>query len=379
MPMSEIAEGVALARWVAGFGLASDGETLPVSVSDQSWSPAFAYLNAQRLTGLAVAAAEAGALSLTESQEEELLRGHRDAMVWVLGIERSLLSLRATFEASGVEFVVLKGPTFAHGPYPDPSWRPFADLDLLVRGRDWRRACEVLEAEGYHRDLPEPRRGFDERFGKAATHTGPGGLQVDLHRTLVLGPFGLWLDPDGLFDRAERFELAGRTLLRLNDTALLLHAAMHASLGWRPPFLLSVRDVAQVAESGAVDWEEARVLARRWRLAAVVRHAFGAGVEMLGIHPPEEAAGLLALSPRRREVRALEAYTTERRGRGGMALSTIGAIHGPRAKLAYVWGLIFPDRRFLTARMGGGERSSYRGRWKVAFRWLRRRQRSIQR
>jgi hypothetical protein len=378
--MSDVALEVAFARWVAGFGLASDGQEAPlVTVPEQSWSSVFAYLNAQRLTGLAVATAEAGAVSLTEAQEDKLLQAHRDAMVWALGIERSLLKLGKAFEKSEIEFVVLKGPTFAHGAYPDPSWRPFADLDLLVRGQDWRPACELLEAQGYRRDLPEPRRGFDERFGKAATHTGPGGLQVDLHRTLVLGPFGLWLDPEDLFGRTQTFELAGATLRRLDDTTLLLHAAMHASLGWRPPFLLSVRDVAQVATEGAVDWDAAKDLVRRWRLAAVIGHAFGAARELLGARLPAAADRLLAIRPRRREVRALEAYTTERRGRGGMALSTLGAIRGLRPKAAYIRGLLVPDRRFLAARMGGGARASYRSRWKVAFRWLRRRQRSIQR
>jgi hypothetical protein len=378
--MSEALGEVALARWVAGFGLAGrDAAPGAVSVPARDWSASLAYLTGQRLTGLAVAATEAGALTLTEDQETELLGAQRDAMVWALAVERTLQSLAESFDRAGVEFVVLKGPTFAHGPYPDPSWRPFGDLDLLVRGRDWRGACQLLEAAGYHRDLPEPRRGFDERFGKAATHTGPGGLQVDLHRTLVLGPFGLWLQPEELFERTETFELGGRTLRRLDDTALLLHAAMHASLGWRPPFLLSVRDVAQVAGEGAVDWRAAEDLAWRWRLAAVIRHAFEAATEMLGARLPAAADGLLSIRSRRREVRALEAYTTERRGRGGMALSTLGAIRGLRPKAAYIRGLLVPDRRFLAARMGGGARASYRSRWKVAFRWLRLRQRSIQR
>lgn len=381
--MPKSAQGVPFARWVAGFGLVRDGEQMdsegPVSISDRHWVSAFQYVNSQRLTGLAVAAAEAGELELSDEQTEELLQAHRDAMVWALTVERNLLSVATALETAGVNFLVLKGPTFAYGPYPDPSWRPFGDLDLLVRRDEWRAACAVLQAEGFHRDLPEPRRGFDERFGKAATHTGPGGLQVDLHRTLVLGPFGLWLDPEELFERSETFELAGRSFRRLDDTALLLHAVIHASLGWRPPFLLSLRDVAQVALTGRVYWPQAEELGRRWRLASVVRHAFKAVGDMLGILPPAEAAGLLALLPRRREMRALAAYTTERRGRGGMALSTIGAIRGLRPKGAYVWGLLLPDRRFLAARAGGDELASYRSRWKVAFRWFRRRQRSIQR
>ena len=40
------------------------------------------------------------------------------------------------------------------------------------------------------------------RFGKAICHSDQEGLQVDLHRSLVVGPFGMWMRPDELFDRA---------------------------------------------------------------------------------------------------------------------------------------------------------------------------------
>jgi hypothetical protein len=378
--MAEVPEHLALARRVAGFALpGSSNGTESLSVPEELWPSFKSAVKAQRLTGLAVAGAEDGWLRLSEAQEEDLLADHRDAMVWALMIERSLVSLASAFEEAGIGFVVLKGPTFAHTVYPDPSWRPFSDLDLLVRTQDWSRACSVLESRGFRRDLPEPRAGFDERFGKAATHTGKDGLQVDLHRTLVLGPFGLWLDPSELFGRTVAFALAGRTLRRLDDTALLLHACMHASLGWNPPMLLSLRDVAEVAGRGEVDWPGAVHLAQKWRLAAVVRHAFGAAERLVGAEAPEGAQELLRLRPRRREWRALDAYTTDRRARGGMALTTLWAIRGIGSKAAYVRGLLFPDRKFLAARMRGPGRASYRGRWKVAFRWLHARRRGIQR
>jgi hypothetical protein len=272
----------------------------------------------------------------------------------------------------GIENVVLKGPALAHTFYPEPSWRPFSDLDLLVRGRDWRRACGVLEEMGYKRDLPEPRPGFDERFGKAASHTAPNGLSLDLHRTLVVGPFGLWLDPEELFRTTVPFSVGGRVMRRLNDSGLLIHACMHASLGWASPLLLTVRDVAQVALQADVDWASFEDFARRWRLRAVVRHAFDTARSMLKIDPPAKARLLIGEEPTRREQRALRAYTTERRFRGGTAVSTMRAIPGVRAKAAYIRGLLLPSREFLEARSGGGPASYFR-RWAVPLRWVRRR------
>ena len=48
-------------------------------------------------------------------------------------LERVLLETVAELDALGAEFRVLKGTAVAHLDYPDPSWRGFGDIDLLVR------------------------------------------------------------------------------------------------------------------------------------------------------------------------------------------------------------------------------------------------------
>jgi hypothetical protein len=349
---------------LAGFGLPGHDPT-PIEIAGEEGSGFLSSLASQRLTGVALAAAEAGSFSLDKEQREDLIARQRQAMWWALIIERKLLVLAERFTDADIEVVALKGPAIAHTVYPDPSWRPFGDLDVLVRTTDWPRAIALLGQLGFDRRLPEPSPGFDEQFGKAAVHTNGDGVEVDLHRALVVGPFGLWAKPDELFGHLVRFELGGRTLRRLDDTALLLHAAMHASLGWRPPLLWTLRDVVQVAWSGRVDWDEVANLARRWRLRAVVRHALQTASETLEVGLPAEAKPILAASPDRREQRALESYVTERRGRGGTELATIQAIPGLRGKAAYVRMLLLPRRDFLAARGGGSVR-----RLLVPMRWF---------
>jgi hypothetical protein len=358
------ADPAVLDRAVGGFGLPGQ-EPADVEISPKEWRGFVLSASTGRMVGIAVAAAEAGRLRLTGDQTEELLDRHRDAMLWALAIERRLLGLAEAFEAAGVRPLVLKGPALAHTMYPDPSWRVFGDLDLLVPTSSWRRALDVLAGLGFERRLPEPRPGFDERFGKAAVHANGDGMEIDLHRTLVIGPFGLWARPEELFRRAATFELGGRMLGRLDDTAILLHACMHASLGWRPPLLWTLRDVAQVAWSGRIDWEELADLARRWRLRAVVSHALRTASETLEVSLPVEAASLLGAKSRRRERRALESYVTDRRGRGGTELATLQAIPGLRGKAAYLRMLLFPGRDFLAARGRGSVRRLF-----VPVRWL---------
>jgi hypothetical protein len=369
--MSLLAESEVVAQKIAAFGLPGGGSNGAISVDQDSWPNVLSLLQGRRITGFAVAALESERLELSDEQAAELLEAHRRAMLGPLVVERGLLELAPILDRAGVEFIVLKGPALAHTVYPDPSWRFFGDLDLMVRPQQWREASALLETVGYRRGLPDPRPRFVERFGGASAHRGPSGLEVDLHRTIVLGPFGLWVDTERLFDLTTEFRVGGRGFRRLDDTSLLLHACIHASLGSVPPLTTPVRDVAQVAHFAKVDWDAMAERSARWNLGCVVRHALEYASEALAVPSPPEARPIMAGSSRRRERRALQAYVGERRDRGGTALSTLSAIRGIRAKAAYVLGLLFPDRTFLAARMGG--RASYLNRWKIPVRWLRRR------
>jgi hypothetical protein len=261
-----------VARRIAAFRLVpgrEDGD--PITIPERSWPLARGALVGEGLTGLAVAAVGAGVLRLESNQVSDLLGDHRDAMLLCLSLERELLRVCSALHDAGIGALVLKGPALAHTRYPQASWRSFRDIDLLVRSADWARACNILHSLGFPRVLPEPRHGFDLRFGKAAVHRSEVGLEIDLHRTLVLGPFGLWMKPEELFELTADFPLGGLMLSRLDDSGLLLNAAVHAALGWSPPLLMPLRDVAQIAWSGNVDWDAVHAWVSRWRLQTVPR------------------------------------------------------------------------------------------------------------
>ncbi len=345
----------------------------PLSVPAETWGPFLGKLVSERLTGLAFAALDDGVLELTEEQQAELMDHQRAAMFRALALEKILLELSEPLAEADVPFIVLKGPALAHTVYPEPEWRPFGDLDLLVRGRDWGTARGIVESLGFGRNLPEPRPGFDDRFGKAATHSDADGLQVDLHRRLVLGPFGLWIEPEDLFSATTGFTIGGKQLLRLDDEALFLHACVHASLGWAPPLAIPVRDVVQIPATLRLDRTITRERIRAWHLAPVVEHALNAAKDLLDADVDELEGILDGIRADERERRALLAYTSERRRRGGMDLAMIRAIRGLRGKAEYLRDLLVPTREFLAARVGGTTGgSSYHRRWSVPVRWIRR-------
>lgn len=357
--------GTPLIRRFAAHGLPGTDGAVSESVTDDEWPLVLNQLTGERLTGITLAAAQDGRLLLSDLQARTLIDRHRESMMVALALERRLLEVAEGLGERAIRFLVLKGPAIAHAFYPDPSWRNFGDLDVLVPTDRWEEATSLASEVGFVRDTPEPRRGFDVRFGKAATHTDARGLVLDLHRTLAEAPFGLWIEPERLFEHTSSFALGGVELSRLDDTTAFLHGCVHASLGSRQ-LLLPLRDVAQIAFTGDVDWDLAATLAERWRLRSVVRHAVGSVREKLGIELPVQA-NTIGRGPRSRtEERALTIFTTSRRDNGGEAIAALWGLPGVRRKAAYVRALVLPERRFLQAR---GQRS-YASRWLIPLRWM---------
>lgn len=365
MHMTEIE---VIVRRIASHGLRRRNEpVMALEVPDALWSGVLRSVAKQRISGLASAAAREGALLLTEAQREELLDRHRSAMAMVLLLEDLLRKVSSAMVSEEVPIVVLKGPAIAHAFYPHPSWRSYGDLDLLIARGDWQRACTVLAELGFRRLIPEPRRGFDERFGKGASFENSQALQVDLHRTLALGPFGLWIDPEALLSRSSEFRWGELSLRRLEDTDALIHACIHAALGRQEPLLVPLRDVAQIAWSGNIDWGSMSERTREWRLSAPVAHAMRTTADRLDARLPAETEQLFRIRVPWRERRSLEAYTTDRARRGGAALAALWAIPGIKARAAYIRALLFPEDRFRAARQQGS--GGRRSRLMIPLRW----------
>jgi hypothetical protein len=134
---------------------------------------------------------------------------------------------------------------------------------------------------------------------------------------------------------------------------------------------MPVRDVAQLASRSTLDWGLLADWASRWNVGVVIDHALMLAGEILGFQAPESAQELIrSHSPSRRARRALEAYTTDRRSRGGKALASITAIHGVRSKVAYVYALAVPNAEFMAFREHGTGAKSVFARWSKPGRWL---------
>jgi hypothetical protein len=278
-----------------------------------------------------------------------------------LRIEHLLLDVFDRLAAAGIDARVLKGVALAHIAYPEPSWRVFGDVDVLVPSDAFTRSAQILsEALGLRRAVPELRAGFDNRFGKEVLLKSRNGLELDVHRTFVEGALGLTLFAPDLFATSGMCDIGGRQLPTLPAPQLLLHAAYAAVLGDWPPRLSSIRDVAEVLIKLNPDADTVLELAERWRARGVLAQAITTSFDLLSPVPRPpllDWARSYRAGPFERLLLASHLGSARAYTRHATALLTVPGVSG---KLSYVRAIAWPQRAYLECR--GFTRGQFAGR-----------------
>lgn len=333
-----------------GLSGAPDPGPLPEGTA---WAEMLAAAVDERAIPLLATAVFEGLLEASTDQAEALTRAHEDLMRACLMLERATLEVAEVFESTNLAFRVLKGPGIAHLDYPDASWRAFGDVDVLVPSRSYDAAVRALENLGAHRRSREVRPGFDRRFGKGVCLVLPDGVQVDVHRTLASGPFGLAIDLDGLFAEHEVVRLGNRDVPTLSREHRFLHACYHASLGDAVPRIVALRDVAQLLLTTDLDFARARSTAGSWRGGIVIARAISVAWERFGLAPTPASEWAAAYVGDRFERRSLAAYVGPNRSYARQMAAAVPAVPGLSAKFAFVRSLLFVDRAYAKRHDGG--------------------------
>lgn len=263
-----------------------------------------------RLVGVVHASMLADELVVDEP--DAVFAAHEQAMAEALLLEDMMLVAVDALAEADVDSRVLKGAALAHTLGPDPAERTFGDTDLLVRGDQLTVAAAVLQTIGASRAQAGISADFERRFAKSVTLRWRAGTELDLHRTLAPGPFGLMIRPDELFRQTVTFEVAGRQVATLVPEMHLVHAAIHVALGDIVPRLGNVRDIALLL-GDELDLDLVMRTIEGWSCAAPVavglRHAASIGAAG---HPLLDWAE--SYRPTSRERRLLTSYS-DRRGR----------------------------------------------------------------
>lgn len=298
-----------------------------------------------KLTGMLMSAHLAQMFPLSDSQAREVEIRLMHEMVHVLELDHLLVMVCSALDAAHVDFRVLKGVSQARTLYDDPAQRPYSDIDLLVRGSQFAEALSVLAEMGLHRPQRELHHGYDARFGKGATLRTATGRGVDLHRTLLAGPYAMLVDATALFGHEEFVTVGGHTLPTLSATDRFVHSCFSAVLSDSHPSLLALREVCLGVPDSAYETRTLLGRAKAWQARAVVAAAVSLAWTTLG---PTESPPLLAWSsgyrPTMPERLAMWAYRGKRHRWSRQAWVAVPFVKGVRPKFDYVRAITFPQR-----------------------------------
>jgi hypothetical protein len=192
-----------------------------------------------------------------------------------LALDGMAADLIGRLESSGVrEPILLKGASFVTWLYADDGHRPYLDVDLLIHPADEGLASAVLQEAGFFRRSREYQHGpaphaiswgHPDRVGALDLHTTLVGSRVDRARTVEV-----------LRARAEPFQLAGRSVLALDEPARAFHVVLHAAQD-RQQRAKKLEDLRRVLALPFPVWEEVRELAE----VLQARSALRAGLDLL--------------------------------------------------------------------------------------------------
>lgn len=334
---------------IARYGLQGAGGV--GSVNRAQFPDLLAAIEQQRLAGHAVRAVCEGALELDPADEDALFEVHERALALDLRIERMIVAAVSLLAQRGIASRVVKGPSVARRFYPDPALRSFGDGDLLVQGADIDAAVAALEQLGFRRRFAAPRRSFDRRFVKAVTVVQPDGLELDVHRALTPGPYGVLFAAEELFAVPPDFVEIGATRVAcLAPDLALAHACAHAVLGDPEPRYASVRDVAQLLGCD-IDATTAIATLTRFRLELVAHRAVEQVAHLFGLTPTGPiAAWALQQRGSRADQWCLKSYEPGNARYAAQAAATFWRLPSLRDRAAYAAALAFPDRSYLRTR-----------------------------
>lgn len=285
---------------------------------------------------------------LDDEQRSELRTACERNAARLVFLEAHLLRIAGSLDEAGIPYRVLKGPALAHLDYEHPGDRCWIDIDLLVPSRCFDAAVRLLTRLGCRRQFPEPRRGFDRRFGKGTSFDAPDGYEIDLHRTWVSGPYAHLIDIDAVAERCAWVDVGGVALPTLCREDRVLHACFHATVGNHERRLLPLRDLRELLRR-PFDVEVVRRRAAAWRADAVLAAAVDDASDVLGIERDDVLGADLRQRPRSAaEQRLLRAYAG-----GSYAVevaAALGSIRGATARGAYLRALLLPDVSYVSGR-----------------------------
>lgn len=256
--------------------------------------------------------------------------------VWSLVLDDACRSIVAHLDASGHEFIMLKGATVAGWLYGDPDERTYGDLDILISPEAEESVVRRLEAIGFHTLLDAATLHFSSPE-EQPLRNGIGVI-IDLHTTLQGArlPAGeVWPILAGM---TVPWDWRGTPVRALAPHARAMHLALHvAQTGLAD--VKAVHDLQLGLQRLDGDtWHRAAELAYRLR----AEEAFAAGLSL--VPSGAQISTALQLPPPRGLETQLRAASASK---SAILLERTLSARGWRERLMLVRSQLFPSVQWL--------------------------------
>jgi hypothetical protein len=264
-------------------------------------------------------------------------------------------SIAQAMRASGIGYILLKGPSFSRWLYDEGFERTYADTDILVNPNALLEAEAVIGSLGFCKG-PGPSFG-EKDWTSWAWQRRRDGAVVDLHRSLEglgVSPLEAW---HVVCSNIHSIEIAGTTVDVLDEVARAVHLSLHAA--YHGAAEQPLEDLRRGLDRLSMQiWIEAASLARR--LEALP--AFASGLRQL-------PRGCLLVEKLALPVETTSELVLRARSAPGAAIfvNRLVQLPGWRAKCRYVLGKLFPSADYI--RDWSGRKLNGRVALSVAYIW----------
>jgi Uncharacterised nucleotidyltransferase len=256
---------------IAGHGLSPSPRPIADDpVGTDSWEELSDSLGRGLLLGLALDAADCGALPVTKQQRDDLTESFALAQDRRSAADRCLDEVVAVLERRGIETCVMHGAANAALDYDQQGLRLYDTLHLLVAPSQREEAVAALAEHDVVRCDVARRR---PRRQTALPCRSRDGVRVVLYNSLAPKNFRASVAAGDLFPSRVPFVPRSVTLNALAGEERLIAACVHARLNVYRRDLLAQRDLVQLVLRENLSVRKVERLASTWRLEAVLAEA----------------------------------------------------------------------------------------------------------
>ena len=204
---------------------------------------------------------------------EALRRRYERNIYKSLFLARELMRILDRLDQLGIDAVPYKGVVMSEVYYGDMALRQSGDIDLFVCRRDVARVKSALQELEYTTRLVIPDEVLEDYIaaGYEWTFDSPAGPNLlELQWALQPGFYAVDFDMDGLFQRAVKVTVAGRSVKTPSPEDLLLVLSVHAAKHvWGR--VIWLRDIAQILKRENLNWDRVQVRSREIGIERILR------------------------------------------------------------------------------------------------------------